>query len=80
MEAIYMVGQDKRKHVAAVGDVVMVPSNMRAIVIAVNGMFVKILGIGTSKDTGDTFVLPQRYVHDFPASECHYMEKQTLNL
>jgi gentisate 1,2-dioxygenase len=53
---------------------------MRGIVIAMDGTFVKVLGIGTSMETGDTFVLPQRYVHDYPAAECHYMEKQTLSL
>jgi hypothetical protein len=77
VEAIYM---NETKVVARVGDVVMAPGNMRGIVIGVNGTFVKILGIGTSKETGDTFVLPQRYVHDYPASDCHYIERQTLNL
>jgi hypothetical protein len=63
-----------------VGDVVMAPGNMRGIVIGVSETFVKVLGIGTSLETGDTFVLPQRFVHDYPASQCMYMEKQTLNL
>jgi hypothetical protein len=77
MDAIYM----GEKHIAArVGDVVMAPGNMRGIVIAVKGISVTVLGFGTSKDTGDTFILPQRFVHDYPASECHYMEKQILNL
>jgi hypothetical protein len=48
--------------------------------IGIKETFVTVLGIGTSKNTGDTFVLPQRYVHDFPAQDCTYMEKQTLNL
>ena len=51
---------------------------MRGIVIGMNGTFVKVLAIGTSKETGDTVVL--RYVHDYPASQCMYLEKQTLNL
>jgi hypothetical protein len=63
-----------------IGDVVMPPGNMRGIVIAVNGTFVKVLGIGTNLETGETFVLPQRFVHDYPASQCMYLEKQTLNL
>jgi hypothetical protein len=64
----------------SIGDVVMVPGDMRGIVIAVKGTgtFVTVLGIGTSKETGDTFVL--RHVHDYAVSRCHYMEKQTLNL
>jgi hypothetical protein len=77
VEAIYMGD----KNIAArVGDVVMSPGNVRAIVIAIKAPFVTVLGIGTNKDTGDTFVLPQRYIHDFPAGECYYMEKQLLNL
>lgn len=71
---------NKEKTAVQIGDVVMVPGNIRAIVIGMQGTFLKILGIGTSKVTGETFVLPQRYVHDFPVSECHYMEKQTLSL
>lgn len=63
-----------------IGDVVMSPGDVRGIVIGVKELFVTVLGIATSKETGDTFVLPQRYIHDFPASECHYMEKQLLNL
>jgi hypothetical protein len=72
------MGNDKIA--ARIGDVVMAPGNMRGIVIAVDGTMVKVLGIGTSKETGATFVLPQRYVHDYPASQCLYLEKQTLNL
>jgi hypothetical protein len=71
---------NEKPTVARVGDVVMAPGDMRGIVIATNGTFVTVLGIGASKETGDTFVLPQRYVHDFPASVCYYMEKQILNL
>ena len=65
---------------ARIGDVVMAPGNMRGIVIGMDGTFVKVLGIGTSKETGDTFVLPQRFVHDYLASQCMYLEKQTWNL
>jgi hypothetical protein len=72
---------------AMIGDVVIGPGSApsRAIVIAVNGTFVKILGIGTNPD-GETFVLPHpsmrahRWIHDCPAGECHYLEKQTLSL
>jgi hypothetical protein len=71
---------NKEKTAVRIGDVVMAPGAMRGIVIGIQGTFVKVLGIGTSKDTGDSFVLPQRYVHDFPVSECSYMPKQTLNL
>jgi len=52
---------------------------MRGIVVAVKGTFVTVLGIRTSMETGDTFVLPQRYVQDCPALQCMYLEKQTLN-
>ena len=62
-----------------IGDVIATPGEMRGIVISVDGMFVRVLGIGTSEETGDTFVLPQRFIHDCPASDCHYLEKQILN-
>lgn len=75
MKAVYMDG----KREAQIGDVVMVNS-MRGIVISVDGTSVSILGIGTSKETGDTFVLPQRHIEKVPASRCYYMEKQVLNL
>ena len=65
---------------ARIGDVVIAPGEVRGIVIAVNGTFVKVLGIGTNIETGVTFVLTPRFLHDYPASECHYLEKQTLNL
>jgi hypothetical protein len=67
------------KQEAQIGDVVAF-NNMRGIVIAVDGTFVNVLGIATSKETGDTFVLPQRHIEKLPASRCHYMEKQVLNL
>jgi hypothetical protein len=51
MKATYMGGKQE----ARVGDVVSV-NNMRGIVISVDGMVVSVLGIGTSKETGDTFV------------------------
>ena len=75
MKAIYMDGKQE----ARIGDVVSV-NKMRGIVISVDETFVNILGIGTSKETGDTFVLPQRHIEKLPASRCHYMEKQVLNL
>ncbi len=78
MDAIYM--NDGKQIKAGIGDVVMAPGNMRGIVIGVKGTFVTVLGIGTSMETGDTFVLSPRFIHDYPASECIYMEKQTLNL
>ena len=77
MQAIYM---GEKQIVARIGDVVMAPGNVRGIVIAVKGTFVTVLGIGTNTNTGETFVLPQRYIDDFPASDCHYLEKQTLTL
>ena len=76
-DAIYMGEKGIR---ARIGDVVMAPGNMRGIVIALKGSFVTVLGIGTKIETGETFVLPQRFVHDYPANDCSYMEKQTLNL
>jgi hypothetical protein len=75
VKAIYIDGQQE----ARIGDIVSV-NDMRGIVISVDGTFVKVLGIGTSKETGDTFVLPQRHIEELPASRCHYMEKQLLNL
>jgi hypothetical protein len=75
VKAIYMDGKQE----ARIGDVVSV-NNMRGIVISVDETFVNILGIGTSKENGDTFVLPQRHIEKLPASRCHYMEKQVLNL
>jgi hypothetical protein len=77
LDAIYM---GDKNIVARVGDVVMSPGNVRGIVIAIKGTFVTVLAIGTSKETGKTFVLPQRHIHDHPASMCHYMEEQILNL
>ena len=71
---------DEARTAVQIGDVVMAPGGMRGIVIGIQGTFVKVLGIGTSKETGDTFVLPQRFVHDYPVSVCTYMPKQTLNL
>jgi hypothetical protein len=76
MDAIYMDG----KTVARVGDVVMTRGEMRGITIAIEGTFVRVLGIGTEMKTGVTFVLPQRHVEHCPASFCHYLEKQTLTL
>jgi len=76
MDSVY----NDRKTKPRVGDVVMAPGTIRGIVIEVNGTFVKILGIATSIETGETFVLPQRYVEEFPSGDCMYMEKQTLNL
>ena len=75
MEPTYMNG----KGVAKIGHVVMTsPGTVRAIVIGINGTFVKVLGIGTHKDTGDIVVLD--WVHDMPASQCVLLDKQTLNL
>jgi hypothetical protein len=80
MDATYMQGPDEQTIKARIGDVVMTPGEMRGVVIGLKNGFVTVLGIGTSKETGDTFVLPQRYIHDFPASDCMYLKKQTLNL
>lgn len=37
MEAVYMLDQGKQKRVAAIGDVVMSPGNLRGVVIGVKG-------------------------------------------
>jgi len=79
MEALYMHKLGEKGRAAEIGDVVIVDS-LRCIVIAVNGTFVKVLGIAIRKETGDTVVLTPRYIHEFPASQCMYLEKQTLNL
>jgi hypothetical protein len=71
---------NEKKTVVQIGDVVMVPGNIRAIVIGSEGISVKILGIGTSIQTGETFVLRPPYVRELPVSECLYLEKQTLSL
>jgi hypothetical protein len=63
--------------VPQIGDVVIVNS-MRGIVIALEAPFVTVLGIGTDI-TGETYVLPQRFVGQFLPSECHYVIKQTLS-
>jgi len=76
----YMHGPNEKEVTPRVEDVVVRPGNVRGIVIALKGSFVTMLAIGTSKETGDTFVLPQRFVHDYPASECMYVEPQRLNL
>ena len=76
MEAIYM---NKKPIVAGVGDVVMTPGNVRGIVIVVDGIQVRVLAIATKKETGETFVLTPRFIHEYPASECYYMENQMLN-
>jgi len=68
MRALYVDGQQE----ARIGDIVSV-NNMRGIVISVDETFVRILAIGTSKKTGETFVLPQRYTQAFPASMCLYV-------
>ena len=75
MKPVYMDGKTESR----IGDVVMLNA-VRGIVIGVGGTFVKVLLIGTSKETGDTFVLPQRRVEELPASKCNYLEKQVLNL
>lgn len=77
MDATYM-GDEKRP--AHIGDVVMSHGNLRAIVIDVKASFVKILGIATDMKTGETFVLSPRVIQEVPASECFYLQKQTLNL
>jgi hypothetical protein len=74
MQAIYAGGKRAR-----IGDVVMAPGNLRGIVIAITGTFVLVLAIGTS-ETGDAVVLTPHCICDFPASDCSYLEKQTLNL
>ena len=75
MKPVYMDGKTE----ARIGDVVMLNA-VRGIVIGMDGTFVNVLLIGTKKETGETFVLPQRTVEKLPASNCHYMEKQILNL
>jgi hypothetical protein len=75
VKATYMGGKPE----ARIGDVVSINS-VRGIVIAMDGTMLSVLAIGTSKETGDTFVLPQRHIEKAPASACQYKEKQILNL
>ena len=46
-----------QKGVTKLGDIVMGPGNIRGIVIAVRGTFVKIVGIGVKKEPGEVVVL-----------------------
>jgi hypothetical protein len=71
---------NEEKTVVRIGDVVMAPGSMRGIVIGFKGGLVTVLGIGTRIETGETFVLPQRFVHDYPVGECTYLKKQMLSL
>ena len=58
------------KHIKArIGDVMMTPGNVRGIVIGMNGTFVKVLAIGTSKETADTVVL-RTFMTIQPANAC----------
>jgi hypothetical protein len=70
MKSIY----SDRKTEATVGDVVAY-DNVRGIVTELKGTFVKLLVIGTSKKTGETFVLPQMHYDERPASVCYYIQK-----
>jgi hypothetical protein len=67
-----------QKGVAKVGDLVMGPGNVRALVLKIEGTFVKIIGIGVKRETGEVTVL--QWVTDCPASECVLLESQTLTL
>lgn len=62
MEPTYMNGNG----VANIGHIVMA-GNVRAIVIGINGTFVRVRGIGV-KDSGEIIELP--WEHDLPASQC----------
>lgn len=64
------------KGVAKIGHVVMAPGHVRAIVIGVDGTFLKVHGFGTHKDTGDIVIL--NWIHALPASECVLLEDQSL--
>jgi hypothetical protein len=79
MSGILSYGNSE-KRVPQIGDVVMVPGNIRSIVIGISEPSVKIFRIGTSAETGEPPVLQPPYVHDVHASECVYMKKQTLSL
>ena len=48
------------KGVAKIGHVVMTPGYVRAIVIGIKGTFVRVRGIATKKDTGETVMSPRR--------------------
>lgn len=75
MKPIYMDGKTE----ARFGDVVMLPGNVRGVVIRIDGTFLDVLTIGTRLETGETFVLQRRPEH-LPSDRCHLMEKQILNL
>ena len=71
---------DGTKTVVQLGDVVMAPGGMRGIVFGIEGIVLKVLGIGRSNDSGDMIVLSPRAVHEYPASACSYLPKQILDL
>jgi len=73
MEPSYMNG----KGLAEIGHIVMAPGQVRAIVIAISGTFVKVHGFGTKKENGEVVVLD--WVQDLPASECVLLEDQSLS-
>jgi hypothetical protein len=77
MEPVY--ANRDRKIVAGIGDVVMAPGNLRGIVIGISGTFIKVIVIASKKETGDTVVLTPRFISEFSARDCLYLEKQTLN-
>jgi hypothetical protein len=77
MEAIY--SNKDRTILAAVGDIVMVPGSQRGIVIDIRGTFVKAIVIAAVKETGETVALKPRYISEFSARDCTYLENQTLN-
>lgn len=77
MEAIY--SNKDRAIVAAVGDIVLVPGSQRGIVIDIRGTFVKVIVIAAIKETNDAIALKPRYISEFSARDCAYIENQTLN-
>jgi hypothetical protein len=76
MEPVY--ANRDRKIVAGIGDVVMAPGNLRGIVIGISGTFIKVIVIASKKETGETVVLTPRFISEFSARDCLYLEKQTL--
>jgi hypothetical protein len=72
LEPSYMNG----KGIAKKGHIVMTPGYVRALVVGINGTFLKVHGFATHVETGELVIL--EWVHDLPASDCVLLEDQAL--
>jgi hypothetical protein len=63
------------KGTARIGHIVLTPGSVRALVTGSDGIFLRVHGFGTHKETGELVILA--WIHDLPASECVLLEDQT---